>query len=405
MPGTSLTAIPENFRGAARRLDLIDIPTIAREIDTGEDELRALIEVESRGHGFDNAGRPVMLFEPHIFWAELGKGEKRDRAVREGLAYPRWGEKPYPRDSYPRLKAAMQIDRDAALRAASWGLPQILGRNHAAAGFGSAEEMVATFCADEEHHIRALVNFLVANKLDDDLRAHRWTDLARGYNGAGYAKHGYHTRLAAAFERWRQKPDVDLRTAAQTEAALGHKSTEEARVAEHGTDFASRAKVKAVQERLAALGYHMVGRPDGVAGPRTAGAIAAFQKENGLDITGEITPALIDQLEHAEPLEVSPERAEGEPKDSRIVEGGSAITKVGGALVGAGGIKTGADLLDKAEEARGYVERIKALIEPVRELIADYWPVLAIAGGAWLAWRGVAIVRARIEDHRTGKTA
>jgi hypothetical protein len=35
---------------------------------------------------------------------------KRDRAVSLGLAYASWGQKPYPKDSYPRLLQALLID-------------------------------------------------------------------------------------------------------------------------------------------------------------------------------------------------------------------------------------------------------------------------------------------------------
>jgi hypothetical protein len=47
-----------------------------------------------------------------------------------------------------------------------------------------------------------MVAFILAAKLDDELRAHDWAKFARGYNGPQYAKHGYQTKLAAAFKRW-----------------------------------------------------------------------------------------------------------------------------------------------------------------------------------------------------------
>jgi hypothetical protein len=148
-----------------------------------------------------------MLFEPHIFWRELGE-IKRARAERAGLAYRKWGSAPYPRDSYPRLAAAIRIDRPAALRSASWGLGQIMGFNCRLAGYGTAEEMIADFLDDEERHLVAMVEFIEATGLDDDLRRHDWTGFARGYNGPGYAKHGYHTDLAAAFAKWSKRADT-----------------------------------------------------------------------------------------------------------------------------------------------------------------------------------------------------
>lgn len=100
------------FKGAARRLTDLDLPRLGARIGVGEDEIHAFLDVETSGHGFDAQGRPIILFEPHVFFRNLS-GTARAQAVAAGLAYVRWGEKPYPRDSYPRLKAACAIDETA----------------------------------------------------------------------------------------------------------------------------------------------------------------------------------------------------------------------------------------------------------------------------------------------------
>jgi len=196
-----------NFKGKAKRIDDIDLPTVGAMIGVGEDEIHAVLDVETNGSGFDKQGRPKMLFEPHVFWRELGPGAKRDRAVREYLAYPKW-KRDYPIDSYPRLMNAMAIDETAALRSASWGLGQIMGFNHLAAGFVSPQAMVAAFVDDEENHLAGMIRFIKANKLDDALRRHDWAAFARGYNGSGFAKNQYDKKLAAAFAKWRKIPDT-----------------------------------------------------------------------------------------------------------------------------------------------------------------------------------------------------
>jgi hypothetical protein len=197
-----------NFKGAARRLDDLDLPRIGALIGVGEDEVHAILDVEAAGRGFDAQGRPKMLFEPHRFYKNLGAGPARDKAVAMTLAYPSWGEKPYPGDSYPRLMKAMAINREVALRSASWGLGQIMGFNHKAAGFASAEAMVRALADDEDQHLEAMIRFIKANGLDDELRRHDWAGFARGYNGPGFAKNGYDKKLKAAFDRWRKIPDT-----------------------------------------------------------------------------------------------------------------------------------------------------------------------------------------------------
>ena len=207
------------FVGKAVRLDDLDLPRIGHRIGVGEDEIHAVIDVEAAGGGFDTKKRPKMLFEPHVFYRNLS-GARREAAVKAGLAYKAWKQGAYPKDSYPRLIQALAIDETAALKSASWGLPQILGENFSAAGYDSPQQMVVAFIeGGEGEHLEAMVAFIVANHLDDELRAHNWAGFARGYNGAAYAKNGYHTKLAAAFAKWRKfkdtpwSPEMDDRSA------------------------------------------------------------------------------------------------------------------------------------------------------------------------------------------------
>lgn len=199
-----------NFRGKAKRLDDADIPRIAARIGVGEDEIHAVLDVETSGSGFDSSGRPKMLFEPHVFWRELGAGNQRSKAQTVGLAYPKWKPGAYPRDSYPRLEAAMRINPDAALRSCSWGLGQIMGFNCKNAGYATAADMVMDFLDDEETHLDAMVTFIKASHLDGYLRAHDWAGFARGYNGAGFAQNGYDKKLAAAYAKWQKIKDTPM---------------------------------------------------------------------------------------------------------------------------------------------------------------------------------------------------
>lgn len=195
-----------SFRGAAVRLDDIDLPRLGARIGVGEDELHAFMDVEASGSGFDAQGRPKMLFEPHVFFRNLA-GAKRDAAVKTGLAYPKW-RKGYPADSYPRLIKAMAIDETAALKAASWGLGQVLGENHKMLGYETPQAMVIAFMADEEAHLEGVIAFLVASGIDDDLKAHRWDMVARVYNGPGYRENDYAGRMARAFAKWQRIRDT-----------------------------------------------------------------------------------------------------------------------------------------------------------------------------------------------------
>lgn len=190
-----------DFNGSARPLDNEDVALIAGYLGCHIAAVRAVLAVEAAGKGFDSKGRPKMLFEPHIFYRELGAGPKRTAAVNAGLAYQNWGAKPYPKDSYPRLLKAMMIDETAALRSASWGLGQVLGNNHVAAGFPTVQEMVRAMTHSEGAQLYAMARFIVGNKLHIHLRALNWAGFAKGYNGPGYAKNAYDTKMAAAYAK------------------------------------------------------------------------------------------------------------------------------------------------------------------------------------------------------------
>lgn len=190
-------------------IDAWDYGRIGRMIRIAEDEVRAVVDVETGdGSGFDSKRRLKMLFEPHVFYRELGEA-KRAVAINAGIASRKWGEIRYPKDSYPRLLAAMKIDRTAALRSASWGLGQIMGFNHKLAGWASVDDMLTAFMADEENQLRGMINFIVTEHLDDELRRHDWAGFARGYNGAGYRQNQYDTKLAAAFAKWQGRADAE----------------------------------------------------------------------------------------------------------------------------------------------------------------------------------------------------
>lgn len=189
------------FIGTGTPMTPVGLAAAVARLGCDQAALEAVLHVETGGHGFDILKRPKMLFEPHIFYAQIkGDPPKLGIAIDAGLAYPNWGEKPYPADSYPHLSAATAIDEELAFRSASWGLPQILGENFKAAGYASAVAMVQAFVdGGEDEHLKAMASFIIASKLAAPLKAHNWAHFARGYNGAAYAKNGYDRKLASAY--------------------------------------------------------------------------------------------------------------------------------------------------------------------------------------------------------------
>lgn len=193
------------FEGTGKKLSRADYADDAERLGVPVATLLGVVEVEAAGSGFDARHRPKILFEPHIFWRELGPGAKRDEAERLGLAYPKWGLRPYPRtsdDNYARLVAAMAIEGNSALRSASWGLPQIMGFNHKAAGFSDAKSMVLSFKDGENEQLFGFTSLIDEWNLERALQQRDADAFALRYNGPAYKKNRYGDKLRAAWAKY-----------------------------------------------------------------------------------------------------------------------------------------------------------------------------------------------------------
>ena len=177
----------EDFQKAADRLGC-EVATV-----------RAVTAVESRGAGFDPEGFPRTLFEGHWFY-KLTNG--KFATTHPTLCYPKWTRQYYGKgwsQEKNRLNAAIALDREAALKSASWGLFQIMGFNHAQCGFDMVQEFVNAMCADEGAQLDAFVSYVITNKLTEHLKAKNWSEFARKYNGPGYRENKYDTKLQEAY--------------------------------------------------------------------------------------------------------------------------------------------------------------------------------------------------------------
>lgn len=238
------------FRGAAKPLGEGAVAAAAEALGCDEAAVRAVIAVESGG-GFDRHGRPRILFERHYFHRLTGG---RFSFGHPHISSPRWGGYGAASSQYDRLHRAVALDRQAALRSASWGMFQIMGDNARAAGFDDVEAFVAAMMESADRHLAAFVAFVRHKRLDAALARRDWAGFARGYNGPAFAANRYDQRLAAAYARY-----------AQPLLQLGSRG----------------AAVRDLQARLKL-------RADGVFGPVTQAAVRVFQRSAGLTADGKV---------------------------------------------------------------------------------------------------------------------
>jgi len=194
-----------DFVGSAIRLTDDDIANAANDAGVEEAALRAVLDVETGGKGYDSSNRPKALFERHKFYHNLADDpDKQAEAVSAGLAYPKWGERPYPKTSdgvYDEVVRACAFDRDAALRSTSWGLGQIMGDNYKLAGYASVEDMVDAAMTSEYLQLKQMLLFLKNGGILEDLKNKNWASFARKYNGPAYAQNRYDEKLAQSYEK------------------------------------------------------------------------------------------------------------------------------------------------------------------------------------------------------------
>lgn len=257
-PAISKAKKTQTFRGKAEPLNQTGLTDALKRLNIKAAELWAVIDVETYGYGFIADRRPLILFERHKFHSFTGgryDGEHPD------ISHPQWGG--YGASGahqYERLGRAIRLDRDAALRSASWGIGQVMGFNFKIAGFTDVEKMVAAMIESENKQLRAMTNFIAHKKLHESLQRRDWAGFALGYNGADYAKNKYDTRLAAAYERRRLiLPDL---------------------------------KIRAAQIYLTFLNYDPKGI-DGLPGRGTNAALQTFREDNDLPASSKIDDRLL----------------------------------------------------------------------------------------------------------------
>lgn len=189
--GTGATIQPTDFARAAGALN-VNLATI-----------KAIASVESSGKGFDPAGRPVILYEPHLFSRLTNR--KYDEAFPL-LSSRAWNKALYNRGgtSYEKLEIASALDRPAALKSCSWGAFQILGMNYKQCGFTDVDSMVQAMFKNEGEHLLAFVRFVQSKRLDRFLRNKDWAAFANGYNGPLYKQNKYDQKIEEAYQSFVQ---------------------------------------------------------------------------------------------------------------------------------------------------------------------------------------------------------
>lgn len=222
-----LSVAPEDRHGPLTEEDFREV---ARELGVESAAIKAVVEIEAgTSHlGFWNDSLPVINFDLTMFrkmarrnGVNLSKYRKSHAVVFARPNVARYGSLIAAQTA--RLNSAMSIHRLSAIQGTFWGMFQIGGFNWKKCGADSPEQFVRLMSRSERDQLELFAAFVRNGNLVTALKNKNWRAFASVYNGPGYARRGYHTRMAAAYAK-----HLAAEKAARKEAAAADKNTDKA---------------------------------------------------------------------------------------------------------------------------------------------------------------------------------
>lgn len=178
-----------------------DFRKVADELGVEVAAIRAVVDIEAGKSmkGFWAPGVPVINFDNKMYANFRGKVSCRGctDTVPAGL-------KGYALQEWTQLIKARRTNRDAANLGTFWGMFQIGGFNYSKCGCATVEEFVRLMSYSELEQLELFAAFITNTGMLADLKARNWAAFARKYNGASYARRGYHRRMAEAYARYKK---------------------------------------------------------------------------------------------------------------------------------------------------------------------------------------------------------
>lgn len=183
-----------------------DFKAVADELGVEVAAIKAVVVIEAGQamKGFYAPGVPVANFDASMF-STYGR-RASNRAGDPKAEVPK-GLTGYALREYTQLTAARKRNRDGADMGTFWGMFQIGGFNYKLCGCSTVGEMVEAMSRSEHDQLELFAQFLINTGYVDFLRRRDWAGFARRFNGASYARRGYHTKMAAAYNRFKREAE------------------------------------------------------------------------------------------------------------------------------------------------------------------------------------------------------
>lgn len=178
-----------------------DFAVVAKELNVEIAAIKAVVEIEAGKtmHGFFIPGVPVINFDASMYRTYASKAP--DRAPFKSIKVPS-GLTGYGLKEWTQLVNACKKNGQGALMGTFWGMFQIGGFNYKLCDCTTVVEFARQMAESEFAQLELFARFITNTGMVDDLRKKNWAAFSRKYNGASYARRGYHTRMAAAYKKY-----------------------------------------------------------------------------------------------------------------------------------------------------------------------------------------------------------
>lgn len=181
-----------------------DFRIVAEELGVEIAAIKAVVSIEAGANmkGFWAPGVPVINFDRSMF--NRYRNTAKDKSGAKGEKVPS-GLTGYALQEWTQLINARKINAQGANMGTFWGMFQIGGFNYKFCGCESVDEMVKLMSYSELEQLELFAAFITNAGMLEDLKKKNWAGFARKYNGASYARRGYHTKMANAYKKFKNQ--------------------------------------------------------------------------------------------------------------------------------------------------------------------------------------------------------
>lgn len=186
------------------RLTDEDFAVVAEELGVEVAAIKAVVRIEagSAMEGFYAPGVPIINFDRSMYKIYAKKavntaGDKNAK-VPPGLS----GR---PLKKWTTLTNMRRINAEGADMSTFWGMFQIGGFNYKRCGCETIQEFVRLMSRSEFDQLELFAAFVVNTGYVTYIQKKDWAGFSRKYNGPSYAKRGYHTKMAAAYAKYKSQ--------------------------------------------------------------------------------------------------------------------------------------------------------------------------------------------------------